>query len=106
MRESTPQQVLISHCRECGAKWFGAIACHCSQCHQTFSKIEAFDAHFEPSDYDDRGSCQACNLSEMMCRLTGCNQFTAPIIKIQCMPAEYLESHGFAKIPMNIWTKN
>ncbi len=32
-------------CLKCGRVWTGHGACHCGECHRTFSSLSAFDKH-------------------------------------------------------------
>lgn len=88
-RESSPRkanpdmtQTVISTCSKCGARWFGAIACHCAHCHETFQKLTAFDAHFDPPV--DENTIFYPNRS--------------------CIPAADLPSIGMIQVTLNVWT--
>lgn len=48
---------MANSCRGCNAAWTGNQACHCSNCHHTFSGITLFDIH--RSQDGERGSCKS-----------------------------------------------
>jgi hypothetical protein len=83
LSKSNYNQVLVSDCRDCNARWFGAIACHCAHCHQTFGKVSAFDAH-------------------LIQTLTDSFEAADPV----CIPACDLPAEGFTLVRMDIWTRN
>jgi hypothetical protein len=93
---SNDNQVLVSYCRDCNARWFGSIACHCSQCHQTFALITAFDAHFE-SPIDESP------MVEDLAEIAG--SFPAEDGIRVCIPAADLPAEGFILERMTIWTR-
>lgn len=46
----------MNTCGGCNKKWTGMLACHCSNCHESFSGITTFDLHREATG--ERGRCK------------------------------------------------